>query len=304
VVTRGLVSVDGNQLGLTDRADPERYPDIYGPLDGQMDPVAGHGTFIAGIIHQAAPDANIVALRVANALGVVDEGRLIEVLQQLAQLLDRWNEGDDDIGRPIDVLNLSLSYYHETPVDEQFDTVLFDVLTQLRSRGCVVVTSAGNDATARPAFPAALWPWPGAPATIPTDAFPKLISVGALDPGGHSTALFSNVGPWVRTFAVGASVVSTSPAFDTGLQATARHDYGTRRREAEDPDDYRGGFAVWSGTSFAAPLVAGRVAAVLTSGLMAGDRKAATTVPASVAAGDEAVAWFAASDASAHAGNG
>jgi serine protease len=33
-----------------------------------------------------------------------------------------------------------------------------------------------------------------------------------------------------------------------------------RVRESIDPDDFRGGFAVWSGTSFAAPLFAGRLA--------------------------------------------
>jgi serine protease len=36
-----------------------------------------------------------------------------------------------------------------------------------------------------------------------------------------------------------------------------------RVREAIDPDDFRSGFAVWSGTSFAAPLMAGAVAAAL-----------------------------------------
>ena len=30
-----------------------------------------------------------------------------------------------------------------------------------------------------------------------------------------------------------------------------------------DPDDYRGGFAVWSGTSFATPVLAAELAAAL-----------------------------------------
>jgi len=87
--------------------------------------------------------------------------------------------------------------------------------------------------------------------------------VGALNPSSRSVALFSNVGPWVRVYAPGAAVVSTSPAFVGGEQATSRADVDGLRRETLDPDDYRGGFAVWSGTSFAAPYVAGRIAAQL-----------------------------------------
>ena len=173
-------------------------------------------------------------------------------------------------GHPVDVLNLSLSYYHETPEDGLFGLALFDILKALRLLGCVVVTSAGNDSIDRPAFPAALWPWPGADNGLQPDDGTRQLAVGALNPNRHSTALFSNVGPWVNAYAPGAAVVSTIPAFQGGLQATARDDYDGRRRETIDPDDYRGGFATWSGTSFAAPLVAGWVAAELTGELLTG----------------------------------
>ncbi len=120
--------------------------------------------------------------------------------------------------------------------------------------------SAGNDAIDRPTFPAALWAWDGSPLGLKEDGFAHHLSVGALNPSGHSVALFSNVGPWVQVFALGASVVSASPAFVGGLQSTSRDDLYGHRRQTVDPDDYRGGYAVWSGTSFSAPLVAGHVA--------------------------------------------
>jgi subtilisin family serine protease len=93
------------------------------------------------------------------------------------------------------------------------------------------------------------------------DAVP-IVSVGALNPNG-TDALFSNTGPWVRAYAAGASVVSTVPPFDGGLLPAARTEAYQRVRESLDPDDYAGEFAVWSGTSFSAPLLAGRVAAAL-----------------------------------------
>ena len=48
-----------------------------------------------------------------------------------------------------------------------------------------------------------------------------IVSVGALNPNG-TDALFSNAGPWVRAHAQGASVMSTMPAFQGGLQPVAR----------------------------------------------------------------------------------
>ena len=41
--------------------------------------------------------------------------------------------------------------------------------------------------------------------------------------------------------------------------------------ETIDPDDFTGGFALWSGTSFAAPYVAGRLAQSLVEELAASD---------------------------------
>jgi serine protease len=89
-----------------------------------------------------------------------------------------------------------------------------------------------------------------------------VVSVGALNPNG-TDAMFSNTGPWVRVYDLGASVMSTIPAFHGGFEPIARTEAFQRKREAPDPDDYASQFALWSGTSFSAPLFAGRLAARL-----------------------------------------
>ena len=161
---------------------------------------------------------------------------------------------------PVDVLNLSLGYYHETPEDLLFDPTMYRILRRLGECGVSVVCSAGNDATARPMFPAAFAPWADGKggAEVAKDVVP-VVSVGALNPNG-TDALFSNAGPWVRAYAPGAAVMSTLPPFQGGLEPAARSEAYMRVRESIDPDDFTGAFALWSGTSFAAPLFAGRLA--------------------------------------------
>lgn len=167
---------------------------------------------------------------------------------------------------------MSIGYYHETPEDVLFDPTLFAILEDLARNGTVIVCSAGNDATSRPAFPAAFAPWSdgAGPIADDLDRLP-IVSVGALNPNGQSDALFSNAGPWVRAFEMGASVMSTMPPLQGGYQPVARTTAFGRTRESIDPDDFRGGFAVWSGTSFSAPLLAGRLAQQLIDDMSDGD---------------------------------
>ncbi len=100
-----------------------------------------------------------------------------------------------------------------------------------------------------------------------------MTAVGALNPDGATVALFSNAGAWVRAYAVGAAVVSTVPTTlsgSGGRVVEARH-AGRIPRTSVDHDDYRSGFAVWSGTSFAAPVIAGDIAAFIAEGRGDGD---------------------------------
>ena len=139
---------------------------------------------------------------------------------------------------------------------DPFVPLLVASVEALGHLGVAVVAAAGNDSTSRPMYPAAFAPWADGSGLIPTapDTVP-VVSVGATNPDG-TTALFFNDGPWVRAWQAGASVVSTMPVtFRSRLPATASH-----VRSAIDPNDFSSGFAVWSGTSFAAAAMAGLLA--------------------------------------------
>jgi hypothetical protein len=269
VVVTEVRDAFGDVIGDTDPGtNPEVDGDVVGPLDGSLDWIAGHGTFAAGLVHQACPDATILSSRVLHADGVATESDVNHALQQLLLLVLRFQNGDG--GRRVDVLSLSLGYYHETAEDALADGPLRRLLEAFGRRGVAVVAAAGNESTLREMFPAAFAPHTGS--TPPVDVVP-VVSVGAENPDG-TIALFSNSGDWVTTFAVGGLVLSTLPTtMNAGSDAPARLvDPPTGRERADvDPDGYAGGFALWSGTSFAAPIVAGRIAAALLDASLGGD---------------------------------
>jgi subtilisin family serine protease len=222
-------------------------------LEGTESSDAAHGTFMAGLVHQLCPDADLLSVRVTQG-GAIAESDLVEALALLLfRQQDALNRGDP--GRLVDVVTLASGFYHETPVDPWTETSLLgQVIAALGRLGVCVVASAGNDATARPMYPASL-----AGEQCDNDSIP-LVSVGALNPDGRSVALFSNAGPWVTTHRPGVAVVSTMPGFEGGLEPMARSESYGLVRSSVDPDDFRSGFATWSGTSFSAAVVAGEIA--------------------------------------------
>ena len=172
--------------------------------------------------------------------GPIVESDLVATLAQIAELARRHRAGEPG-GHPIDVLNLSMGYYHETPEDALFDPTMYGILEEMSRNGVVIVCSAGNDATSRPLFPAAFGRWADDSGPIPFDStIAPILSVGAQNPN-RTDALFSNAGPWVRAYVPGAAVLSTMPAFRGGYEPIARTKTFGRVREAIDPDDFSGG---------------------------------------------------------------
>jgi membrane-anchored mycosin MYCP len=202
-----------------------RYSDLL-PSDANAPMVAGHATFVTGLILSQAPGATVEVRRALN-----DQGEA-----------DSWTVGQEIVrlGRSgIDVLNLSFACYTD---DGQPPALLATAIDRLDPK-IVVVAAAGNHADAPlektggvdlrgvPAWPAAL---------------EDVIAVGAVDSNGRR-AEFSPTAPWVDLYARGVDVRSTylSQALTNGESEPTRFD----------------GWASWTGTSFAAALVSGAIAA-------------------------------------------
>jgi hypothetical protein len=240
--------------------DPWDTPVAENPLVGELNPALGHGTFIAGIVRQVVPDATVLAVRIIHSDDVCYEGDVICALRHLAARIALATDGD--LAGMLDVVSLSFGYFAESATDLVLTSGLWQAIEVLLDLGVVVVAAAGNYSTSRPFYPAAF--------ALRGAAVP-VISVGALNPNG-TKAVFSNDGTWVTAWAPGAAVVSAYPV-DANASRTPElrvHDPARAGRESLDPDDYSGGFAVWSGTSFSAPGMAALVAGSLLDGAVAG----------------------------------
>ncbi|NNE12539.1 MAG: S8 family serine peptidase [Ilumatobacter sp.] len=190
--------------------------DVPGGGDDWVDPVAGHGTFIAGIIERLVPGCRIDVLHTIDAEGAAEEWEVADAIEQLvigAQV--------PDLKRTILNLSFGGGLSHET-------WRVADAVATAQEAGVVVVASAGNEGSCAPTYPAAL---------------PGVTAVGALDGDGHP-APFTNRGSWVAASALGVDIVSTF--FDLAGQPNLQPPFS--------------GWAQWSGTSFAAPVVVGLIA--------------------------------------------
>jgi subtilisin family serine protease len=208
-----------------DAANP-RFPDDLDTLyeNGNapsLRALAGHGTFIAGLVRLVAPDLVISPYAVLDPDGI---GNDIDVARALLHVASR--------PMSVPVISMSLGAY---TYDDAPPPALQHVIDRL-PRTTVVVASAGNDGVSRPFFPAAL---------------ARVVGVAAFDDLGGVVrpAPWSNFGRWVDVCAPGVALLSTYVAGT----------YETRSGVVESFDAPTPS-ARWSGTSFASPLVAAEIA--------------------------------------------
>lgn len=142
--------------------------------------LAGHGTFVAGLIHRVAPEAELLPIAVLSGDGV---GNSFMVAEGVYYAIDHGAR----------VINLSLS----SPVDS---LAVRDAIDEALALGIVVVASVGNSQSTVASFPAA-------------DS--GVLAVASTDLGDH-LALFTDRGPFVSLCAPGVGLVSLLPSEDYG----------------------------------------------------------------------------------------
>jgi len=284
--------------------------DIYGRHFGFKMP--DHGLFVTGILHDLVPNAKIECIRVLNDSGVGDLGMIIDALHEIQQrmmkeevkrvvvnlsmiiiapdanLPDLWFADDsthtEGLAAMIQDIDLLLA---------GFRMVIQSLVTQQKAKA-VVVASAGNESDANnyhgmnggvshrfgPRYPA---------------AFPEVISVGAVDHEGLATPYsdYPSVQPnhnGVATYG-GAlpqpvppqpepSVKTHAVVKDAVVGLYSSSHYPTLSASDAPPDEYKDnshGWAYWSGTSFATPIVSS-LAALLLQAKQKGDLPANTSV--------------------------
>lgn len=158
-------------LGGSYLPEPDDEDPLY--LSGsQLALQGGHGTFVAGVVRQAAPGVRVDPESALDANGIGDEESLVGAISRLSP--------------QVTIINLSLGYFTQ---DDQPPLPLVNTLPPM-TRTRALVAAAGNAGTTRPSWPAAL---------------DGVLAVAAVDPGDNAPvpASYSNHGSWVDASAYG-----------------------------------------------------------------------------------------------------
>jgi hypothetical protein len=192
--------------------------------DGYLDFDAGHGTFVAGVVQQVAPGAEITVFRALDGDGLASE------VTVACEMIRAVKEGGAQI------VNLSFGGHTLDNVPPVALQAALEIITEWEhetGREVLIVAAAGNYTDTTPCWPA---------------AFRRVVSVASLAPD-MSPSQWSSRGFWVTCSTIGQGLRSTFvEGREFNLVNQEPHDYG--------PDSW----AVWSGTSFTAPQITGALA--------------------------------------------
>lgn len=225
VIDTGIAGTRRNDgwLNLVPRDDNIDPLDAFPPF-GFLDFGAGHGTFAAGVLQQVFP---AIDLRVYRALDSDGVGSEVEVACAMVRAVEEGAQ----------VLNLSLgtqTFDDQRPVAFEVALEIIAELEARNGREVLVVAAAGNFADNREC-------WPG--------AFPSPVVAVAGLRADLTPSDWSSRGPWVDCSTVAEGILAPYVQGQESWEIDPR------------PDSFpRDAWAVWTGTSFAAPQIAGAVA--------------------------------------------
>ncbi len=240
----------GSQYGwIQEPAESLYVTDRY----GRLATLVGHANFVAGVIAQACPSAEITLVN--------HNGGFIESVQadtpiptEASVARSLWTH------RTAQVINVGFAfatlpnkplvantYGSSGPPSWTFELVL----REINAKKTVLVAPAGNQNCPARQYPAAF--------RLDPRYRKNVIGVGSISPK-RARSWFSNYGPWVACCTEGENVLSS---FITqwgpgGLGSGGAED--AERNGSRPSKIFNSGWARWSGTSFAAPKVAAAIA--------------------------------------------
>jgi Subtilase family len=217
----------------------------------QLDALAGHANFIAGIIRQRTSHAAIEVLNHNGGFqyGGDDLPTELSVVRSLCKCR----------ALNADVINLGFAFAaFDDTLSCAWEIAFHEIAGSANGHDPVVVAPTGNQHSRKPRYPAAL-------RDDRNQKYLNVVGVGSTK-GADDDRMpadlhgpFSNFGSWVTCSADGANVDSTFLSIPEPI---------LREDGDEDPVDFSSGWARWNGTSFATPKVAAEIVnAIVDQGL-------------------------------------